>query len=133
TLHRVPKASIHSDLKSARKNSHTQNKRVLYEGMDFEFPPRVRDSLELIRERLIQTRAKVNPDTELFLSLNQLQKAIDSFLRDIGKDTDLATLRCDSDDPIWRRFADELLKLRAGMIIIIKVLAGNADYKLTWF
>lgn len=112
--------------------SFLENKRVLYEGMDQEFPPRVLDSLALIRERLIQTRAIINPDTELFLALNQLQKAIDRFLREIGKDTDLRTLRCDSNDPNWRRFAAELSKLRAGMVIIIKVLSGNADYKLTW-
>lgn len=112
--------------------SFLENKRVLYEGMDKEFPPRVLESLELIRERLIQTRARINPDTDLFVALNQLQKAINNFLLDIGKDTDLKSLRCDSNDPTWRRFASELAKLRSGMIIIIKVLSGNADYKLTW-
>jgi hypothetical protein len=113
--------------------SFLENKRVLYEGMDHESPPRVLESLALIRERLIQTRAKVNPETELFMALNQLQKAIDNFLREIGKDTDLKSLRCDSSDPAWRQFSAELVKLRNGMIIIIKVLSGNADYKLTWF
>lgn len=112
--------------------SFLENKRVLYEGMDNEFPPRVLDSLELIRERLIQTRAKVNPDTDLFIALNRLQKAIDTFLRDIGKETDLRALRCDSNDPKWRRFSSELSKLRNGIVIITKVLSGNADYKLSW-
>ena len=69
--------------------SFLENKRVMYEGMDLEFPPRVLDSLDLIRERLIQTRAKVNPDTDLFVALNKLQAAIDTFLRNIGKSTDL--------------------------------------------
>ncbi len=113
--------------------SFLENKRVLYEGMDQEFPPRVLDSLALIRERLIQTRARVNPGTELSLALNQLQKAIDSFLRQIGKDIDQKTLQCNSADPNWQIFAAELSKLRAGIVIIIKILAGNADYKLTWF
>jgi hypothetical protein len=112
--------------------SFLENKRVLYEGMDFECPPRVLESLELIRERLIQTRAKVNPDTHLFAALNQLQKAIHTFLRNIGKDTDLRELRCDWSDPLWQAFVSELHKLRNGMIIIIKILSGNADYKLTW-
>lgn len=113
--------------------SFLENKRVLYEGMDHEFPPRVLDSLELIRQRLIETRARVNPDTELFTALNQLQKAINNFLRDIGKNTDLKSLQCDSTDPEWQRFSAELLKLRRGIIIIVKILSGNADYKLTWF
>jgi hypothetical protein len=112
--------------------SFLESKRVLYELMDNEFPPRVLDSLELIRERLVQTRAKVNSNSDLTLALNQLQKAINSFLRDIGKDTDLRELRCNGEDPKWVRFSSELVKLRNGIIIIVKVLSGNADYKLTW-
>lgn len=112
--------------------SFLENKRVMYEGMDHEFPPRVLNSLELIRERLIQTRAKVNPDTQLFLALNKLQAAIDAFLRNIGKDTDLKTLTCNSNDPKWCTFADELLALRKGIVIIMKVLAGDAGYTLSW-
>lgn len=112
--------------------SFLENKRVMYEGMDQEFPARVLDSLELIRERLIQTRAKINPDTDLFVALNKLQGAIDTFLRDIGNSTDLRTLRCDSNDPKWRRFSDELLALRKGIVIIMKVLAGDAGYTLSW-
>lgn len=111
--------------------SFLENKRVFYEGMDYEFPDRVLDSLELIRERLIQTRAKVNPDTELFTALNQLQCAIDAFLRNIGKDTDLRKLKCDSNDPKWCKFAKELQALRKGIVIIMKILAGDAGYTLT--
>jgi hypothetical protein len=112
--------------------SFLENKRVMYEGMDHEFPPRVLDSLELIRERLIQTRAKINPDTNLFVALNKLQAAIDTFLRNIGNRTNLRTLRCDSNDPDWRHFSDELLALRKGIVIIMKVLAGDAGYTLSW-
>jgi hypothetical protein len=112
--------------------SFMENKRVMYEGMDHEFPPRVLESLKLIRERLIQTRAKVNPDTDLFVVLNKLQDTIDTFLRNIGKSTDLNTLRCDSNDPKWRKFADELLFLRKGIVIIMKILAGDAGYTLSW-
>jgi hypothetical protein len=112
--------------------SFLENKRVMYEGMDHEFPPRVLQSLELIRERLIQTRAKVNPDTELFTALNRLQQSIDTFLRDIGKDTDLKELRCDSNDPRWTRFSAELLKLRKGIVIIMTVLADHSGYTLSW-
>ena len=112
--------------------SFLKNKRVMYEGMDHEFPPRVLDSLQLIRERLVQTRARINPGSDLFLKLNQLQRAIDAFLRNIGNDMDLRMLRCDSNDPKWRRFSDELLALRKGIVIIMKVLAGDAGYTLSW-
>jgi hypothetical protein len=112
--------------------SFLENKRVMYEGMDHEFPPRVLQSLELIRERLVQTRAKVNPDKELFMALNQLQGAIDTFLREVGSDTDLNNLRCDSNDPKWLKFSEELGKLRKGIVIIVKVLAGDSGYTLSW-
>ena len=112
--------------------SFIESKRVLYEGMDHEHPPRVLDSLGLIRARITDTRAKVDPESSLFSALNRLQQAINTFLRDIGKDTDLNSLKCDCNDPKWRRFSDELFKLRDGMVIIIKILSGNADYKLTW-
>lgn len=97
-----------------------------------EFPSRVLDSLNNIRERTGITRAKINPDTELFVALNKFQAAIDEFFRAIGRDTDLKTLRCDGDDPIWKKFADELVKLRQGLVVILKVISTNADYKLSW-
>ncbi|GAA4503088.1 hypothetical protein [Pseudaeromonas paramecii] len=112
--------------------SFLESKRVLYEGLDFEFPPRVLDSLNLIRERISMTRAKINPNTELFVALNKLQEVIDTFLRNIGIDTDLKSLRCDSRDPKWCNFAEELKKLRSGIVIILKIIAGDAGYKLTW-
>lgn len=112
--------------------SFLDNKRILYEGMDHEFPPRVLESLYLIRERVSQTRAKVNPDSKVFFALNKIQQEIDNFLRNIGPETDLKTLRCDSKDPNWNRFAEELQKLRSGIIIIMKVVAGDADYRLSW-
>ena len=112
--------------------SFLEDRRVLYEGLDMEFPPRVLDSLNLIRERLTQTRSRINPDTPLFSALTSLQKAISEFLQSIGKDTDLTTLRCDSNDPKWRNFAEELQKLRSKIIVIVKVISGDADYTLCW-
>lgn len=129
------------DLKNHKRNheeareflSFIENKRVFYEGLDHEFPPRVLSSLSLIRERLIQTRAKVNADTELFLALKKIQNAIDVFFREIGKDTDLNSLQCNSSDPKWIKFSEELLKLRKGIVIIMKVVADDAGYTLSNF
>ncbi|NNN90903.1 hypothetical protein FKN13_26535 [Vibrio sp. 2-2(9)] len=97
-----------------------------------EFPPRVLESLNNIRERVSQTKAKINPDTSLFDALNKIQLAIDEFLRSIGPETDLKTLRCNGNDPVWVKFSQELLKLRSGIIIILKVVSADVDYQLRW-
>ncbi|XYH98578.1 HNH endonuclease [Sorangium sp. So ce1128] len=112
--------------------SFLENRRVLYEGMDHEFPPRVLESLSLIRERIVQLRAKLSPDAPAFTAVQRIQKVIDTFLREIGSSTDLTNLKCDADDPLWLKFSSELLKLREGIVIIMKIIAGDANYKLTW-
>ncbi|WP_279484297.1 hypothetical protein [Aeromonas dhakensis] len=112
--------------------SYIESRRVLHEGLDMEFPPRVLESLNNIRERVSQTKAKINPDASLFYALNKIQLAIDEFLRTIGPETDLKTLRCNCNDPVWVKFSEELLKLRCGIIIILKVVSYDADYQLRW-
>lgn len=108
------------------------SRRVLYEGMDAEFPPRVLESLDMIRARLVQTRAAINPDSDLFPVIYSLQAAVDRFLRNIGASIDLRSLHCDSRDPKWLKFCNELQKFRNEAAIILRVLAGNAGYKLTY-
>lgn len=112
--------------------SFLESRRVLYEGMDFENPARVLDSLTLIRERVYQTQAKLSPDNYAFGALKHIQEAIDKFFRNIGVNTDLRALHCDPSDEKWRTFASELESLRTGIIILLKVIAQNADYKLKW-
>ena len=112
--------------------SFMDDRRVLFEGMDVEFPPRVLDSLEMMRVRVVSAKAQLAGNTEVFQALSQIQAAINEFLRTIGPATDLRTLKCDSRDPVWRKFSDELTRLRKAIIIILKVLAGDADYELTW-
>ncbi|MDH0132760.1 hypothetical protein N7381_05840 [Pseudomonas asiatica] len=112
--------------------SFLESKRVLYEGMDYENPPRVLESLTLIRERISQTRAKLSPDNYAFDALQNIQAAIDQFFRNIGAATDLKSLRCDSRDEKWVKFAEELTDLRTGIVIIMKVIAQDADYTLKW-
>jgi hypothetical protein len=107
------------------------SRRLLYEGMDAESPPRVLESLDIIRARLVQTRASINPDSDLFPVINSLQAASDRLLRNIGARTDLRSLHCDSRDPKWRKFSDELQKFRSEVSVILRVLAGNAGYQLS--
>lgn len=112
--------------------SFLESRRVLYEGLDSEFPPRVLESLNMIRERVVQTRVKVPVDSDVFIALRGIQIVVDSFLRNIGPATDLRELRCDGNDPVWRKFASELQDLRLAIVVIMKVVAQNADYKLSW-
>jgi len=107
-------------------------RRVMYEGMDAEFPPRVLDSLDIIRTRLVQTRAAINPDSDLFPVIYSIQASVDRLMRNIGASTDLRSLHCDSNDPKWRKFYDELRKFRDEVSVILRVLAGNAGYELTY-
>lgn len=112
--------------------SFMESKRVLYEGLDHEFPRRVLESLTIIRERIAQTRAKISPDTSLFSHLDAIQAVIHGFLREIGSGTDLDSLKCDSNDPVWSKFSSELLMLRNKIVILLKFISGDADYRLTW-
>lgn len=111
--------------------SFIESKRVLYQGLDAEFPPRVLDSLDMIRNRIASTRANINPESLLYTHLNTMQKIIFEFLREIGKETDLNSLQYDNNDATWRKFRDELKKLRTEIIILLKVISGDAGYNLS--
>ena len=108
------------------------DRRVLYEGLDMEFPPRVIDSIEMMRAKVNATKAQLADNTEVFIALNQIQAAINEFLRSVGPSVDLRSLKCDGRNPDWIRFRDELIKFRKAIVIILKVLAGDANYDLSW-
>lgn len=110
--------------------SFMDDRRVLYEGFDVEFPPRVLESIEMMRSRVVQLRANTFGNKRVSTALNKIQSAINEFLLSIGIDTDLRTLKCDSDDPRWVKFRDELIKFRKAVVIILKVLSGDSGYEL---
>lgn len=110
-----------------------ESRRMLYELMDAEFPPRVLDSLNITRERLVQARASINPDSELFVVIRTLQAAVDRLLRNIGPRNDLLTLKCDSGNPKWVNFSNELCKFRDEVFVVLRALAGSSGYHLTQF
>lgn len=112
--------------------SFMDDRRVLYEGLDMEFPPRVLESIEMMRSRVIQLRSLVLSNNRAFMALNQIQAAINEFLSSVGSDTDLRILKCNSTDPKWVKFRDELVKFRKAIVIILKVLSGDSGYELRW-
>ncbi|WP_404466093.1 hypothetical protein LG331_07000 [Vreelandella aquamarina] len=128
------------ELKNEKRNhqevreflSFMDDRRVLYEGLDIEFPPRVLESVEMIRSRVVQLRAQTFQNSQVSTALNQIQSTINEFLKSVGSDVDLRTLKCDSRDPAWIKFRDELVKFRKAIVIILKVLSDDSNYELRW-
>lgn len=112
--------------------SFIESRRVFTEAFDAERPDWVKDSLDEFRAFIMQLRAKVSIKTTLYEALKKLQHAVLEFLRNIGTETDLVLLRCDSRDPKWIRFCEELKKLRSGIVIITSHLAKSCDYPIFW-
>lgn len=106
------------------------NRRVLFEGMDAECPLRVLDSMDLIRQRLVQAKATIDPSSEVFLMIGSIQSRVNAFLYDIGPTTDLRTLQCNGQDPVWTNFHCKLEELRNDIIVVLHSLAGTTNYRL---
>ena len=111
--------------------SYFDDRRVLYEGIDHEFPPRVMDSIEMMRVRIRETRARVSKNSKVYGALGRMQDAINHFLRDIGSETDLTKLRCDGGDPVWLKFSEELMKFRSEMMVVIEYIAEGSGYQMS--
>jgi hypothetical protein len=108
--------------------SFLDDRRALYEGMDYEFPPRVLESIALMRARIIQTRALVSADSKVAVALEGMQTAINTFLKKVGPRVDLRELVCNSADPVWVRFKGQVEDFRAAMRITIAYLAEGSGY-----
>lgn len=111
--------------------SFLEGRRALYEGLDHEFPPRVLDSITMIRATIVSTRASVPNDSVLAKCLKVLQKRVDDFLKVMGE-TDLRALKCDGGDPTWLFFSEELMKFRHEIKLIARVLASHSGYQLNF-
>jgi hypothetical protein len=112
--------------------SFMEDRRMLYESLDVEFPPRVLESIEQIRSKVREMRARVNHSGDFFVLLGDVQDLINAFLRNIGPETNLVSLRCDSNDPVRNRFAGEVKAFRLSIALALKALSGNCDYKLRY-
>ncbi|QBO10061.1 hypothetical protein EBA23_11610 [Xanthomonas oryzae pv. oryzae] len=110
--------------------SFLDDRRMLYEGLDHEFPPRVLQSIELMRAKIIQTRAQVSPASKVAAALGGMQSLINQFMRNVGPRVDLNDLRCDSRDPVWVNFSEALLQFRSEMIVIVAFLAEGSGYEV---
>jgi hypothetical protein len=111
--------------------SYFDNRRVLYEGLDHEFPPRVLESIDMMRTRITDTRARVKPDSDVFNALGRMQDSINDFLRNLGPKTNLRKLQRNGGDPTWLKFSSELMKFREDMMAIINDLATASGYQMS--
>ena len=107
-----------------------EDRRALWESFDAEFPDRVRRSLDYARSRLVDTRAELPDGSPMDRILLALTKTILVFFSQVEQ-SDLGTLRCDSRDPEWRRFADALATLRKSIGLQIGNMASALGIKLS--
>jgi hypothetical protein len=99
-----------------------EDRRSLWVTFDAEFPDRVRTSLDQVRTRLVDLRSELPEGEPLEKILLVLTKTIHVFFNAV-EDTNLATLRCDSNDPGWCQFRDTLATLRKSVGLQISNLA----------
>lgn len=99
-----------------------EDRRALWQSFDAEFPDRVRKSLDSLRSRLVDLRYELVDGSPLDHIVLSLTKTIHKFFTAV-ETSDLARLRCNSNDPEWRRFSDALATLRKAVGLQISNLA----------
>ena len=99
-----------------------EDRRALWQSFDAELPDRVRQSLENLRSRLVDLRYELADDSPLDQILLSLTKTLHTFFNTV-ETSDLTRLRCNSNDPEWRRFSDALATLRKAVALQISNLA----------
>ena len=99
-----------------------EDRRALWQTFDAEFPDRVRQSLDQLRSRLVDLRYELADGSPLDQVILSLTKTIHVFFNAVEA-SDLTRLRCDSNDPEWRRFSDALATLRKAVGLQIANLA----------
>jgi hypothetical protein len=107
-----------------------EDRRVLWQTFDAEFPDRVRQSLDQLRSRFVDLRSELTQGSPIDQILLSLTKTIHTFFNAV-EDSDLTRLRCDSGDPEWLRFRDALAALRKAIGLQISNLASAYGVVLT--
>lgn len=116
--------SRHVEPAAAKKIiSALEDRRALWQSFDAEFPDRVRQSLDHLRSRFVDLRCELTDGSPLDQVLLSLTKTIHVFFNAV-EDSDLTTLRCNSNDPEWCRFSDALATLRKAIGLQIANLAA---------
>lgn len=99
-----------------------EDRRALWQSFDAEFPDRVRQSLDHLRSRFVDLRSELADSSPLDQIILSLTKTIHTFFNAV-ESSDLTRLRCDSNDPEWRRFSDALATLRKALGLQLSNLA----------
>ncbi len=107
-----------------------EDRRALWVTFDAEFPDRVRQSLDHLRSKFVEMRSELADDSPLDQVLLSLTKTIHAFFNTVEQ-SDLTRLRCDSNDPDWRRFSDALATLRKAIGLQISNLATAYGVKIS--
>lgn len=100
-----------------------EDRRALSATFDVEVPDRVRQSLDHLRNRLVDLRGDLTEGSSLDTLLLSLTKTIHHFFNAVEA-LDLRSLRCDYSDPDWHHFCDALATLRKSIGLQISNLAS---------
>lgn len=102
------------------------DRRALWEDFDAEFPDRVRQSLDTLRNRLCDIKAELLDGSPMDTILNYLISTILKFFKHV-ENIDLSTLRCNSADAEWIEFCDALAALRKSVLIQLKKVSESFE------
>jgi hypothetical protein len=105
-----------------------ENRRVFFNALDVEFPSQVFASLSAVRFRIDEARSAMMDDTDAMRNIEEMQSLVHGFLT---ANPQLNELKCDGNDPSFRRFCDELAELRAKLLPRAIAIADDVEYKLS--
>lgn len=105
-----------------------ENRRVFFNALDAEFPSQVFTSLSDVRYRIHEARAAMLDDTDAMKNIEEMLSLVHGFL---DANPRLNELKCDGNDPKFRRFYDELAELRAKLLPLVIAIADDVEYKLS--
>jgi hypothetical protein len=109
--------------------SFLDDRRVLFTSMDNENAEYAFESTKLIRQKIVETRSKINPNTPLWDLLKKVDLATQEFLKSLGPKVDLTKLYCGC-GPEWEVFTKAVNQYRAKTKIYLQTLAGECGYKM---
>ncbi|MEM5458488.1 HNH endonuclease [Paraburkholderia phytofirmans] len=103
-----------------------ENRRVFFNALDAEFPWQVFKSLSDVRYRIEEARAAMMDDTVAMRNIEEMLTLVHEFLTENPR---LDELKCDGNDPEFRRFCVELAELRAKLLPLVIAIADDVEYK----
>jgi hypothetical protein len=105
-----------------------EGKRVFFDALNIEHPNQVLESLIEIRSRITTACGQMLQGESASETLREINKKIRKFLTE---NPQLNELKCDSRDPDFLRFCNELQTLRADILPKVIEIADSLKYEIS--